>query len=86
MLAAQRFEIFYDDPFEPLLIAEFDDLPAARSAMEHFASFVPGKYFVWSPVEDEIVTHLSNGSPLLRLLDGGAELEQGRKKGDRDRY
>lgn len=66
MFAARKFEVFYDDPFEPLLIAVFEDLDAARSAMEQWASHVPGQYFIWRHEEDEVVALVNTGRPLLR--------------------
>ena len=66
MTAARQFEVFYDDPFDPLLIASFEVLGSAKAAMADFALHVPGQYFVWSPGEDEVVAQLNTGSSLLR--------------------
>lgn len=58
-----QFEVFHDDPFEPQLIASFDELASAKAAMEKAASEVPGKYFVWSSGEDEMIAQLNTGAP-----------------------
>ncbi len=65
MTAAQKFELFYDDPFDPILIASFEELAAANAAMGDFALHVPGQYFVWSREEDQVAAQLSTGSSLL---------------------
>jgi hypothetical protein len=62
MCRAQDFELFYDDPFDPLPIASFDDFRAAKETMQDFASHVPGQYFVWSHEVDDVVAHLQTGS------------------------
>lgn len=66
MLAAQKFDIFYDDPLEPLLIASFEEFGAAQAAMADFALHVPGQYFLWSPGADEVLEQLHTGGSLLR--------------------
>lgn len=66
MNIAQQYELFYDDPLDPLLIASFQKLRAAKVAMNHFAEHVPGQYFVWSRDEDEVVAQLNTGSSSLR--------------------
>lgn len=68
MFLAPEFEIFYDDPFDPLLLASFDEFAAANETMQDLASHVPGQYFVWSTGEDQVVAQLNTGSLLLRSL------------------
>lgn len=57
------FDLFYDDSFEPLLIASFGHLEDAKNSMEHFASRVPGPYFVWASGEDEVMAQLNAAAP-----------------------
>jgi len=48
MFCVQQFEVFYDDPLEPLPVGSFREIESAMAAMHKFASRVPGYYFVWS--------------------------------------
>jgi len=66
MLEGAQFDVFYDDPFEPLLLASFKESKAAKAAMRDFALHVPGQYFVWSSADDELVAQLNTGRSLLR--------------------
>jgi hypothetical protein len=62
MNAPAQFEVFYDDPLEPLLIASFEEFAVAKAAMERMAVNVPGHYFVWSPGEDEVLAQTDTRS------------------------
>ena len=59
-----QFELFYDDPLAPLQIGSFNEFALAKAAMEDKASRVPGRYFVWSHEEEEVVAQLHTESPL----------------------
>lgn len=56
---AEQFEVFYDDAFEPLIVASFDALQDAEAAMHDWASHVPGHYFVWCSRKDELVMQIT---------------------------
>ena len=58
MDAEPQFELFYDDPLAPLQIGSFSEFALAKAAMEDKASRVPGRYFVWSHEEEEVVAQL----------------------------
>jgi hypothetical protein len=60
---AAQFELFLDNPRAPLLIDSFDHLATAKAAMSDRAARIPGRYFVWSHEEEEIVAQL-NTQPL----------------------
>lgn len=54
----QRFELFRDDPVEPVFIAFFDELHLAKEAISGIASSIPGRYLIWSPTEGQIVAQV----------------------------
>jgi hypothetical protein len=53
-----KFELYFDDLVDPVLIASFDDLGAAKLAMNTVAVQIPGQYFVWLANEEEIVARV----------------------------
>ncbi len=63
MNAEAQFELFCDDPLAPLLIGSFDEFAAAKAAMEDKAARVPGRYFIWSHEEEEVVAQLHADTP-----------------------
>lgn len=58
MHADQQFDVVYDDPLEPLLIAACGELAAAETVMKRLALAIPGKYFVWSSGEGKVLARL----------------------------
>jgi hypothetical protein len=62
MAFAHWFELFRDDPIEPVSIAAFDDLHVAKEAMRGIASSMPGGYLVWIPSEGQIVAQVLSAS------------------------
>lgn len=62
MNAESQFELFCDDPWTPVLIASFDEFQVAKAAMEDRASRAPGRYFIWSNEEEEVVAQLHTDS------------------------
>jgi hypothetical protein len=60
----KEFEVFLDDPLEPLLIGSFDNFEAARTMMNQRASCVPGRYFVWSCFECEVMAQIETTSAM----------------------
>ena len=66
MNANVRFDVFQDDPWDPLLIASFDEFASAKKAMENMASEIPGQYFVWACGEDQIMAQLNTGAPWIQ--------------------
>lgn len=63
MSTEAEFDLFYDDPLTPLLIGSFDEFAAAQAAMRDKASRVPGRYFIWSHEEEEVLAQLDTDSP-----------------------
>jgi hypothetical protein len=63
MKTPERFDVFPDHPSEPKLIASFNEFAGAKAAMEKMAARTPGKYFVWSSDEDELMAQVNTGTP-----------------------
>ena len=66
MDANSRFVVFQDDPWNPLLIASFDEFASAKEAMERMASEKPGQYFVWDAGEYQIMALSNSGAPWIQ--------------------
>lgn len=56
-----EFEVFDDlgEGLEPRLIACVSGFENAKSMMQEVASRAPGRYFVWDPLEGEVVARIT---------------------------
>lgn len=62
MDAPAQFELFLDNLRAPLLLDSFYELGTAKAAMKDRASRAPGRYFIWSHEEEEVVAQLNTES------------------------
>ena len=60
----REFEIFYDlgEGLEPRQITSIRGLENAEAAMKQLATLTPGRYFVWSSLEGEVMARIDSTS------------------------
>ncbi len=62
MCADRQFDVVFDDPNGPMILASFAERDVAKAAMEDLASHVPGEYFLWRSHSGEVIARLNRGS------------------------